>query len=68
MPAYAAEHLVLVEAGFPHHTKLDDATKKHQIHGYPTIIITSASWNKKGQLGYMEGGPKAFIKALEKAK
>ena len=33
MPAYAAEHLVLVEAGFPHHTKLDDATKKHQIHG-----------------------------------
>jgi protoporphyrinogen oxidase len=23
---------------------------------------------KKGKLGYKEGGPKAFIKALEKAK
>ena len=73
---YAAKHLVLVEVDFPHHTKLADATKKQndelakkfQINGYPTIIVTSASGNKKGQLGYMEGGPKAFIKALEKAK
>jgi protein disulfide-isomerase len=73
---YAAKHLVLVEVDFPHGFKLSDATKKqndalakkYQIQGYPTIIVTSPSGNKKGQLGYMEGGPKAFIKALEKAK
>ena len=73
---YATKHLVLVEVDFPHGFKLPDATKKqnealakkYQINGYPTIIVTSASGNRKGQLGYMEGGPKAFIKALEKAK
>ena len=73
---YAAKHLVLVEVDFPHGFKLPDAAKKqnealakkYQINGYPTIIITSPSGVKKGQLGYMEGGPKAFIKALEKAK
>jgi len=73
---YAAKKLVLVEVDFPKGFKLSDATKKqndalakkYQINGYPTIIVTSPSGNKKGQLGYMEGGPKAFIKALEKAK
>ncbi len=73
---YAAKHLVLVEVDFPHSFKLAEATqkqnealaKKYQINGYPTVIITSPSGVKKGQLGYMEGGPKAFIKALEKAK
>ena len=73
---YAAKKLVLVEVDFPHGFKLPDATKKqndalskkYQIQGYPTIVVTSPSGIKKGQLGYMEGGPKAFIKALEKAK
>ena len=73
---YAAKHLVLVEVDFPHGFKLPEATqkqndalqKKFKIQGYPSIIITSPSGQKKGELGYMEGGPKAFIKALEKAK
>jgi len=73
---YAAKHLVLVEVDFPHGFKLPEAVKKQndglaqkfKIQGYPTIIITSPSGAKKGELGYMEGGPKAFIKALEKAK
>ncbi len=73
---YAAKKLVLVELDFPKGFKLPEATqkqnealaKKFQVRGYPTIIITSASGTKKGELGYVEGGPKAFIKALEKAK
>jgi protein disulfide-isomerase len=73
---YAAKKLVLVELDFPKGFQLPDATKKQnealakkfQIRGYPTIIVTSPSGNKKGELGYMEGGPKAFIKALEKAR
>lgn len=71
---YAAKHLVLVEVDFPRGFQLPEATKKQnealakkfQIQGYPTIIITSASGTKKGELGYVEGGPEAFIKALKK--
>ena len=73
---YAAKKLVLVELDFPKGFKLPEATKKQndalakkfQIHGYPTIVVTSGSGLRKGELGYVEGGPKAFIKALEKAK
>jgi protein disulfide-isomerase len=71
---YAAKHLVLVEVDFPRGFQLPEATKKqnealakkYQIQGYPTIVITSASGTKKGELGYVEGGPEAFIKALKK--
>jgi len=73
---YAAKKLVLVEVDFPKGFKLPEATqkqnealsKKYKVQGYPTIIVTSPSGTKKGELGYMPGGPKAFIKALEKAK
>ena len=72
---YAAKNLVLVEVDFPRGTPLPEATKKQndalakkfQIRGYPTIVITSASGTKRGELGYVEGGPEAFIKALKKA-
>lgn len=71
---YAAKNLVLVEVDFPRSFQLPEATKKQnealakkfKIQGYPTIIITSASGNKKGELGYVEGGPEAFIKELKK--
>jgi protein disulfide-isomerase len=72
---YAAKHLVLVEVDFPRSFQLPEATKKQNdelakkfsIRGYPTIVITSASGTKRGELGYVEGGPEAFIKALKKA-
>ena len=71
---YAAKHLVLVEVDFPHGFQLPEATKKQNdqlakkfaIQGYPTIVITTASGTKRGELGYVEGGPDAFIKALKK--
>ena len=73
---YAAKKLVLVEVDFPHGFKLPEATQKQnqalaakfKVNGYPTIVITSALGTRRGELGYVEGGPKAFIKALEKAK
>jgi thioredoxin-related protein len=73
---YAAKKLVLVEVDFPRGFKLPAATQKqneelqakYKIEGYPTVIVLSASGTKSGQLGYVEGGPKAFISALEKAK
>jgi len=73
---YAAKHLVLVELDFPRGFQLppetkkqnDDLATKFAIQGYPTIIITSASGQKKGELGYMPGGPEAFIKAVQKVR
>jgi thioredoxin-related protein len=73
---YAAKNLVLVELDFPRGSQLPAETKKqneklaekYNVQGYPTIVITSASGNKKGELGYVAGGPEAFIKALEKAR
>ncbi len=75
---YAKKNLVLVTVDFPNQKKLaadlvkaNNALKdKYKITGYPTIIVlkpddSKVVWN---QVGYMEGGPKAFIAKLEEAK
>ena len=72
---YAAKNLVLVELDFPQHKsqspeikKQNDAlAKKYHIEGYPTLVVLSPEGAPHGQVGYTPGGPKAFIKALEKA-
>lgn len=71
---YARKNLVLVELDFPHQKALAPETKKqndglaqqYRIQGFPTIVVLNPAGKKVGELGYMEGGPKAFIAALEK--
>lgn len=73
---YARENLVLLEVDFPHakhqSKKLKEQneklSKEYGIEGYPTIVILNAEGKKVGQLGYMEGGPEAFIAELDKLK
>lgn len=73
---YADANLVLVEVDFParkklspEQTKANDAlAKKYNIQGYPTIIVLNGEGKKVGELGYLAGGPKAFIAELEKLK
>ncbi len=73
---YAKQNLVLVEVDFPRLKKLSDAQKaandalqkKYKIEGYPTIIVLNGEGKKVGELGYMKGGPAAFIAELDKAK
>ena len=73
---YAKDNLVLVEVDFPqqkHQTKKlkeqnDKLSKEYGIEGYPTIVVLNAEGKKIGQLGYMEGGPDAFIAELNKLK
>lgn len=73
---YAAKKFVLVEVDFPHKFKLPEAVQrqnqalqtKFKVNGYPTIVILSGGGNLKGELGYVAGGPKAFISALERLK
>jgi len=73
---YAKKNLVLVEVDFPRKKKLsaaqvkvnDALQQKYKIEGYPTIIVLNGEGKKIGELGYMPGGPKAFIAELEKVK
>ena len=65
-----------VEIDFPNKKKQSDELKtanhalqkKYGIKGYPTIIVLDSEGKNVGQLGYMKGGPKAFIAELEKLK
>ena len=73
---YAKQNLVLIELDYPQGKRLTKHTKdqneklkgEYGIKGYPTIFILDSEGQKIGQLGYMEGGPKAFIAAVEKLK
>ena len=75
---YAANNLVLVEVDFPSKKKLSDEQKKANeelknkfsaSRGFPTIIVTdSAGKELWRQIGYMEGGPKAWIAKLDSVK
>ncbi len=73
---YADKHLVLVEVDFPRKKQLSADQKKankalqeqYKIQGYPTIIVLNGEGKKVGELGYVKGGPKAFIAELDKLK
>src|SRR6478672_1566308 len=75
--AYAKTNLVLVEVDFPRDKELSAAQKtanealqkKYKVGGFPTIIVIDADgktvWSNEG---YLSGGPKAMIDAIEAAK
>lgn len=73
---YAKANLVLVELDFPNKKPQTEELKKanhalqkkYGIEGYPTIIVLDGDGKQIGKLGYMKGGPKVFIAALEKIK
>jgi thioredoxin-related protein len=73
---YAAKNLELVELDFPRKKSLpadvkaqnEKLAREYRIEGFPTIIVLNAKGKKVGELGYMQGGPKAFIAELEKLK
>lgn len=71
---WAGKNVILLELDFPRKKKQDDATKKqnkdlmskYKIKGFPTILILTADGDTKGQTGYMDGGPKAWIANAQK--
>lgn len=71
---FAAKKLVLVEADFPNKKPLPDAVKKqnkglqkkYSVGGYPTFVLVDADGKELGrQVGYLKGGPEAFIAKIE---
>ena len=71
---YAAAKLVLLKIDFPRRTPLPAAEQAQNeklasqfgIQGFPTVIVLRPDGARAAQLGYMPGGPKAFISELEK--
>ena len=72
--SYAAEKLVLLKIDFPRRKTLpaEEAAQNQKlanqfnIEGFPTVIVLKPDGTKAGSLGYMPGGPKAFLAELEK--
>ena len=72
---YANKNIVAVEVDFPNKKQLsaeqksanDALAKKYGIQGYPTLIILDGDGKKVASMGYVKGGPKAFIAEFEKA-
>jgi thioredoxin-related protein len=72
---YAAQRLELVRVDFPRHSPQSDAqrqandalAKQCRVDGYPTYILLSPAGRELGrQVGYLNGGPDAFVAELEK--
>jgi len=70
---WAEKNIVAVEVDFPRKKKLaseqakvnDALSEKFKIEGYPTLIILNGSGKKVAEMGYVKGGPKAFIAKFE---
>jgi protein disulfide-isomerase len=73
---YADQNLVLVKVDFPNSIPQRDEVKaqnarlkeKYDIEGFPTLVVLDPSEKVVvKQVGYLEGGPDAFIAELPKA-
>lgn len=74
---YAAKNVVQVELDYPNKKKQSaelkkanaDLKEKYKIDGFPTLVVLDSDGKEIGrQVGYAEGGPKAFIAKLEQFK
>ena len=70
---YAEKNLVLVEVDFPHSKPQSDEVKaqnqslsqKYKVGGFPSFIILNSNEEVLGsQIGYLAGGPIAFLAKL----
>ena len=77
---WAQDNITLVELDFPKRKKLDASLQKQNdelrnmfaVRGYPTgwlvipeVLDKKINFKKLGKLGYVKGGPSAWIKVVE---
>lgn len=73
---YADKNLVLLEVDFPRRKEIsaeqmqqnEELARKFEVMGFPTILVFDSSGKKVGELGYMPGGPSAFIAELDRLR
>jgi protein disulfide-isomerase len=73
---YATKNLVLLELDFPRMKQMPAETREqnrrlalqYQIQAFPTVVVLDGNGKIRGLLGYMRGGPGAFIAELEKLR
>jgi protein disulfide-isomerase len=73
---YASKNLVLLELDFPRMKQMPAETKEqnrrlalqYQIQAFPTVVVLDGNGKIVGELGYIRGGPGAFIAELEKLR
>jgi thiol-disulfide isomerase/thioredoxin len=72
---YAAKKLQLVKLDFPHHASQPEElkranaalSKQFKVDGFPTFVLVNGEGRELWrQVGYLKGGPEAFIVELEK--
>jgi len=71
---YAKDNLVLLKVDFPRAQPLPAEVRqqnealagKYGINGFPTIVVLNGDGKPVGALGYVPGGPNAFIGELKK--
>ena len=71
---WAADNIVLVYLDYPRNDYRGEELrqqnaklgKTYDIKGYPTVVVAAPDGKEMARLGYMEGGPKTFIRALKK--
>lgn len=72
----APKHYVLVKLDFPQRTQQpaelrkqnQELSEKFGVQGFPTLFVLDSAGRPYGTLGYMPGGPKAFLGRLEELR
>lgn len=70
---YAADRLVCVTLDFPRSKVLSEdeqeqnqqLAQKHQVQGFPTVLLLNPDETIIGKTGYRQGGPQAYAEHLE---
>jgi thioredoxin-related protein len=74
---FAAESLILVELDFPRGKQQSDGLKKQNeelaekfgVQGFPTLVLLDPQGKEAARnVGYLAGGPEAFIQWVESAR
>jgi protein disulfide-isomerase len=73
---YASKNLVLLELDFPRNKRMPAETVaqnerlaiQYRISGFPTVLVFDSAGKQVGMLGYLPGGPQAFIAQLERLR
>lgn len=74
--SFASANLVLLEVDFPRRKPQSAAQRKanealqekFRVQGYPTLAVVNSGGRQLAELGYVEGGPAAFIGELKKTR